>query len=135
MLRLSRRIPSPHVTRRALLAGASCFATSLSIGWSARAAQSPAFAQWVAGFRPRALKRGISAQTFDLVMGAVMPDTSVYAQYRAQPEFTELMRSEEHTSELQSRGHLVCRLLLEKKKNNTCRLTNTAKRKKDRTKK
>src|SRR5689334_24536239 len=28
-------------------------------------------------------------------------------------------RSEEHTSELQSQFHLVCRLLLEKKKNNT----------------
>src|SRR5690625_6991655 len=28
----------------------------------------------------------------------------------------EELRSEEHTSELQSRGHLVCRLLLEKKK-------------------
>src|SRR5690625_5726955 len=28
-------------------------------------------------------------------------------------------RSEEHTSELQSRGHLVCRLLLEKKKSHT----------------
>src|SRR5207253_5512103 len=28
-------------------------------------------------------------------------------------------RSEEHTSELQSRGHLVCRLLLEKKKQNS----------------
>src|SRR5437660_8551638 len=28
-----------------------------------------------------------------------------------------LVRSEEHTSELQSRGHLVCRLLLEKKNN------------------
>src|SRR5690625_6093562 len=28
-------------------------------------------------------------------------------------------RSEEHTSELQSRGHLVCRLLLEKKKPRT----------------
>src|SRR5690625_7041024 len=27
-----------------------------------------------------------------------------------------LRRSEEHTSELQSRGHLVCRLLLEKKR-------------------
>src|SRR5690625_5974445 len=27
-----------------------------------------------------------------------------------------MQRSEEHTSELQSRGHLVCRLLLEKKK-------------------
>src|SRR2546429_3669760 len=29
-----------------------------------------------------------------------------------------VVRSEEHTSELQSRLHLVCRLLLEKKKNN-----------------
>src|SRR5690625_41419 len=29
---------------------------------------------------------------------------------------TTLLQSEEHTSELQSRGHLVCRLLLEKKK-------------------
>src|SRR5437870_8421135 len=29
------------------------------------------------------------------------------------------VRSEEHTSELQSRGHLVCRLLLEKKKKQT----------------
>src|SRR3989449_3784617 len=31
----------------------------------------------------------------------------------------EGVRSEEHTSELQSRLHLVCRLLLEKKKNET----------------
>src|SRR5437899_6171590 len=30
-----------------------------------------------------------------------------------------LIRSEEHTSELQSLRHLVCRLLLEKKKKNT----------------
>src|SRR5687768_17900222 len=30
--------------------------------------------------------------------------------------FDEVARSEEHTSELQSRLHLVCRLLLEKKK-------------------
>src|SRR5690606_40077267 len=32
---------------------------------------------------------------------------------------TRRRRSEEHTSELQSRENLVCRLLLEKKKNNT----------------
>src|SRR3989442_1151187 len=32
------------------------------------------------------------------------------------PALVELVRSEEHTSELQSRPHLVCRLLLEKKK-------------------
>src|SRR5207253_10851144 len=35
---------------------------------------------------------------------------------RAEPPRVGRRRSEEHTSELQSRGHLVCRLLLEKKK-------------------
>src|SRR5439155_23571920 len=38
---------------------------------------------------------------------------------RAQHDCAGLARSEEHTSELQSRGHLVCRLLLEKKKKKT----------------
>src|SRR3712207_6959379 len=33
-------------------------------------------------------------------------------------ECIAVVRSEEHTSELQSRQYLVCRLLLEKKKNN-----------------
>src|SRR5207253_6563290 len=35
------------------------------------------------------------------------------------PDDETRQRSEEHTSELQSRGHLVCRLLLEKKKKTT----------------
>src|SRR5690554_7501699 len=38
-------------------------------------------------------------------------------------ERTQVSRSEEHTSELQSRPHLVCRLLLEKKKINLLILT------------
>ena len=33
--------------------------------------------------------------------------------------FDVVIRSEEHTSELQSQAYLVCRLLLEKKKKNT----------------
>src|SRR5690625_5856386 len=37
---------------------------------------------------------------------------------RALRKWAVRSRSEEHTSELQSGGHLVCRLLLEKKKNN-----------------
>src|SRR5437870_8962834 len=37
---------------------------------------------------------------------------------RAHHRGAAITRSEEHTSELQSRGHLVCRLLLEKK--NAC---------------
>src|SRR2546430_13218731 len=36
------------------------------------------------------------------------------------------MRSEEHTSELQSQSNLVCRLLLEKKKNHTEQTRNSS---------
>src|SRR5207253_8534522 len=47
---------------------------------------------------------------------AIGPRTSAIAA--TSPEARHAgTRSEEHTSELQSRGHLVCRLLLEKKKN------------------
>src|SRR3712207_8403017 len=43
-------------------------------------------------------------------------------EYRGEHEYQRLLaeRSEEHTSELQSRQYLVCRLLLEKKKNSHC---------------
>src|SRR2546422_3868765 len=41
------------------------------------------------------------------------------------PEQVSEDRSEEHTSELQSRLHLVCRLLLEKKKKQILRLVET----------
>src|SRR5690625_6606018 len=43
-----------------------------------------------------------------MLMATTMP-------YLPHPMPSLRMRSEEHTSELQSRGHLVCRLLLEKK--------------------
>src|SRR5687768_18041439 len=43
-------------------------------------------------------------------------DSPHRAQLARQLHPTRLFRSEEHTSELQSRLHLVCRLLLEKKK-------------------
>src|SRR2546422_6857104 len=44
---------------------------------------------------------------------------SVRPAPRARARGSRSSRSEEHTSELQSRLHLVCRLLLEKKKNRT----------------
>src|SRR3712207_7778323 len=40
-------------------------------------------------------------------------------RFRAMIAESEVARSEEHTSELQSRQYLVCRLLLEKKKTTT----------------
>src|SRR5687768_18067030 len=46
----------------------------------------------------------------------VQPSTT---DARTQPLVDSPPRSEEHTSELQSRLHLVCRLLLEKKKKET----------------
>src|SRR6266508_5502939 len=47
---------------------------------------------------------------------------------RPRPRPARERRSEEHTSELQSRGHLVCRLLLEKKKNTIHTNENTNKK-------
>src|SRR3712207_8592879 len=41
------------------------------------------------------------------------------------PSVAKGVRSEEHTSELQSRQYLVCRLLLEKKKNSISHHTST----------
>ena len=85
-----REAIGPLVSRRAWLNGALGATASLALA-RAHAAPSPAFARWVAAFRARALRRGISEATYDRVMGAVTPDLSVLAQYRAQPEFTELI--------------------------------------------
>src|SRR5256885_14906088 len=59
----------------------------------------------------------------------LFPYTTLFRSQRARPssmertcegawKLSDRMRSEEHTSELQSPCNLVCRLLLEKKKNN-----------------
>jgi membrane-bound lytic murein transglycosylase B len=90
MPRFSRVGTSAHLlSRRAWLAAALGATASLTLGGPALAAQPPAFARWVGGFRDRAIRRGISAATYDRVMNAVTPDTSVYELQRAQPEFTE----------------------------------------------
>jgi len=81
--------PRAALTRRACLLLA--LGASIALVHSSWAAQSAKFARWVAAFRPRALHRGISPATYDRIMGALTPDTSVFAQYHAQPEFTELI--------------------------------------------
>jgi peptidoglycan lytic transglycosylase B len=78
-----------RLSRRAWLTGVIGASAALAFGRSAQAAQTPAFAHWVAAFRARALRRGISPATYDRVMGKLTPDTGVFAQFRAQPEFTE----------------------------------------------
>src|SRR2546422_3496697 len=49
----------------------------------------------------------------------VRPDIHCRVVGRVAVRVVRVARSEEHTSELQSRLHLVCRLLLEKKKKKT----------------
>src|SRR5690625_6214370 len=55
-----------------------------------------------------------------LVAGAALAVSGVLLQAVMRNPLAEpgIIRSEEHTSELQSRGHIVCRLLLEKKNTN-----------------
>src|SRR5690606_41645753 len=48
----------------------------------------------------------------------VLPNLRLEPPHHALDELGKAERSEEHTSELQSRENLVCRLLLEKKKRN-----------------
>src|SRR5439155_13573171 len=53
--------------------------------------------------------------TFPFYVTALVYASGAIAWLAIDPN-RKIARSEEHTSELQSRGHLVCRLLLEKKK-------------------
>src|SRR5690625_5918199 len=59
----------------------------------------------------------VSAQTGRLIVTSEEPldDAQVITAVEEAGYSAAKTRSEEHTSELQSRGHLVCRLLLEKK--------------------
>jgi lytic murein transglycosylase len=77
-----------HPSRRQLLAAAIGVAASAALAPCAFAAS---FEQWVAGFRPRAVARGVSDATYTRVMGGIKPDTSVYALVRNQDEFNEVL--------------------------------------------
>src|SRR3712207_8724772 len=60
-----------------------------------------------------------AVMAFPPTIGQFFPETQSWINRNFSPTgwLYLLLRSEEHTSELQSRQYLVCRLLLEKKKN------------------
>src|SRR5258708_31194010 len=90
----------PYTT---LFRSANAFRTSVSKSTRDHAHRNPRFGQAQSGgIAPRfAQRKRNTSRTF-----------------HAPPRRTR--RSEEHTSELQSPDHIVCRLLLEKKKPNSC---------------
>src|SRR2546430_12018017 len=53
----------------------------------------------------------------DAAAAPAVQDGLLGVEQEGEEHLLELVRSEEHTSELQSQSNLVCRLLLEKKKN------------------
>src|SRR5690625_6586037 len=62
-------------------------------------------------------QHGIAAYSEQLFSVSQSGISNEWGNFRySDSRFSLYYRSEEHTSELQSRGHLVCRLLLDKKK-------------------
>ena len=86
--------PKSHpIGRRTLLklSGAAAIMPVMA-PWVAQAqTASTAFAGWRDAFRSRALARGVSEATYMRVMGSIKPDTTVYAEIRSQPEFSEAL--------------------------------------------
>src|SRR4051812_29007705 len=76
-------------TRRTLIQSGVAASILLGQPFIALAAPPPGFDQWRAGFRARALAKGISEATWTGVMGRIEPDMSVFKQMRNQPEFNE----------------------------------------------
>src|SRR3989449_10384139 len=95
----SKRHPPPHATRLETITAESAMPAPTPAKWTAESPDRPA--------APRRSRTRAEAKT----------STNALATPPAKRNARKATsRSEEHTSELQSRLHLVCRLLLEKKK-------------------
>src|SRR3712207_8231034 len=78
---------------------------------------NPAPAQWTEVFGRALVDEARRDERVVGITAAMNTGTGLVHLQKALPERYFDVRSEEHTSELQSRQYLVCRLLLEKKKN------------------
>src|SRR5437870_9615255 len=91
------------------------FSTGVWIGWVVLRASSARAVSFQSASRRRMPQSGLKRSVAFPPIHEAKPSFSHRLSHQA--IVTRLPnRSEEHTSELQSRGHLVCRLLLEKKK-------------------
>src|SRR3989449_2594287 len=102
-----------------MICSASDFNSSGLRGDDESSATSSPFTRMVAG-RPTLSSRSDALRCTIWVMAALKLNVACPA-WGASGMGVHPERSEEHTSELQSRLHLVCRLLLEKKKQTTKR--------------
>src|SRR5690625_5690168 len=89
-------------------------ARSLKVSWELAGNYLPLITSATAAASRRARSRRSPRPA--LTTTALMPSGIGSTSAERNSGIVAALRSEEHTPELQSRGHLVCRLLLEKKK-------------------
>src|SRR5205823_10985935 len=80
--------------------------------------QKREFAKEKDGYSATKHQREAGTGYFDQLLMTITGGDSSTAALQGSTESAQFLRSEEHTSELQSLAYLVCRLLLEKKKEN-----------------
>src|SRR2546430_3648476 len=93
--------------------------TRFDCDWSSDVCSSdlnPEFVEWMMGFPPGWTEGHSRDARLRMLGNAVVPAVAALAWRELSATISDGSRSEEHTSELQSQSNLVCRLLLEKKK-------------------
>src|SRR5207247_7217583 len=111
-LTVAGAIAAPYQTRNAMLGHLFRVPTS---AFPVIPAQEPTLAPEVFASRVERAQAELNSRKLDCLIATPSTNYEYFTGYN--PGRSErLIRSEEHTSELQSRVDLVCRLLLEKKK-------------------
>src|SRR2546429_6716233 len=90
--------------------------TRCSRDWSSDVCSSDLFEHPVALHQVHAFQGNVQPRILQIAQKHELAAMPVRLDLAKSFELPDAMRSEEHTSELQSRLHLVCRLLLENKK-------------------
>src|SRR5699024_11707257 len=104
----------------ALLSFPTRRSSDLSVSASATSLNTPVVSRFTIalGTASKGNTDVFTSYPFSFACSSVKPTVATVGFVNVTAGTTDKSRSEEHTSELQSRFDLVCRLLLEKKKNN-----------------
>src|SRR5690625_3658886 len=111
-LKALKQYPRGHAMAAGVLLGCLCLAVIALPSQEAAASRQSLDVELPLASSPLVME---SDHPFALTMPDVA-EPNLPESWEEELPLTRETRSEEHTSELQSRGHLVCRLLLEKKK-------------------
>src|SRR5690625_6647937 len=112
-MRLSVKVPSPP---RPTMSTTAASATKIPKTAHSQVKELPDFTVYKLMIAEESTKRLPAFSRVSIAAGVAWASAAKISSRSKESPTCTIIRSEEHTSELQSRGHLVCRLLLEKKK-------------------